>query len=439
MKKVLSILVVLMMLIGVTPTKIYAEDFEQMGNKAMNSYDEVKRTLANVAEVSQDAQNHINIKLTKNIKGRLNFTIKGAYIVFDANGKTIDGSNCLEAICLEHNMGITLILKGNGTYIRGSNYSVFAGSGSQENNNENVIYIQSATLKGNPGVNGNGKIIVQATNGYECMVTKDGENYFSQSIWSEEPFKNEDLHHTGTAADHVFVIKQVKHTHVMDQEVEKSEYLKQMATCVTPGIYYKSCVCGYSTKSDAAVFYTNALGHGYTKEIYSAFLRSKASNCQEHDTYWYVCTRCGKTSTVDFFEDTQSSGSHQYASELKASPTHHYYACTVEGCASVNNMEKHTASKWIIDEEATTSKEGLKHQECTVCHYVMQTSTIAKLNPEVKPTMTTENKTETKKQETKDNQTVKTGDPTNILEAMVLLVCSVIAIVIIKKRSERKE
>ena len=30
MKKVLSILVVLMMLIGVTPTKIYAEDFEQI-------------------------------------------------------------------------------------------------------------------------------------------------------------------------------------------------------------------------------------------------------------------------------------------------------------------------------------------------------------------------------------------------------------------------
>ena len=55
MKKVLSILVVLMMLIGVTPTKIYAEDFEQMGNKAMNSYDKVESTLANVAEVSQDA------------------------------------------------------------------------------------------------------------------------------------------------------------------------------------------------------------------------------------------------------------------------------------------------------------------------------------------------------------------------------------------------
>ncbi|MFQ9072598.1 MAG: hypothetical protein ACLR43_07555 [Faecalibacillus faecis] len=35
------------------------------------------------------------------------------------------------------------------------------------------------------------------------------------------------------------------------------------------------------------------LGHAYI-ELESTILREKATNCKEHDTYWYVCSRCGK-------------------------------------------------------------------------------------------------------------------------------------------------
>ncbi len=47
-------------------------------------------------------------------------------------------------------------------------------------------------------------------------------------------------------------------------EVESSKYLKQAATCVTPGIYYKSCTCGAKSNSE---FYTGHLGHDYTVKV----------------------------------------------------------------------------------------------------------------------------------------------------------------------------
>ena len=39
----------------------------------------------------------------------------------------------------------------------------------------------------------------------------------------------------------------------------------------------------------------------------------------------------------------------------------------------------HTSSDWIIDEEATYEADGSKHKECTVCHEVLETSTIPML------------------------------------------------------------
>ena len=50
----------------------------------------------------------------------------------------------------------------------------------------------------------------------------------------------------------------------------------------------------------------------------------------------------------------------------------------------------HTPSDWIIDKQPTSSSEGLKHKECTVCHKVLETGKIAKIEiiiqPEATPT-----------------------------------------------------
>lgn len=188
--------------------------------------------------------------------------------------------------------------------------------------------------------------------------------------------------------------------HVYDQEVESSEYLATPATCMTPARYYKSCICGAKGTEAFAATGTH-LGHAYIEVKNSQFLREKATNCKEHDTYWYVCSRCGKTSkTINkYYEDKDSKG-------------------------------EHISSDWIIDQQPTVAKEGSKHKECTVCKEVLETEKIAKL----------ENvKTETKKEETaskketkvESKKAVTTGDNTNSIVPMALLGISLLGIYMI--------
>ncbi len=191
-----------------------------------------------------------------------------------------------------------------------------------------------------------------------------------------------------------------KGNHVYDQEVESSEYLATPATCMTPARYYKSCICGAKGTEAFAATGTH-LGHAYIEVKNPQFLREKATNCKEHDTYWYVCSRCAKTSkTINkYYEDKDSKG-------------------------------EHISSDWIIDQQPTVAKEGSKHKECTVCKEVLETEKIAKL----------ENvKTETKKEETaskketkvESKKAVTTGDNTNSIVPMALLGISLLGIYII--------
>lgn len=191
-----------------------------------------------------------------------------------------------------------------------------------------------------------------------------------------------------------------KGNHVYDQEVESSEYLATPAACMTPARYYKSYICGAKGTEAFAATGTH-LGHAYIEVKNPQFLREKATNCKEHDTYWYVCSRCGKTSkTINkYYEDKDSKG-------------------------------EHISSDWIIDQQPTVAKEGSKHKECTVCKEVLETEKIAKL----------ENvKTETKKEETASKKEIKveskkaviTGDNTNSIVPIVLLGISLLGIYMI--------
>lgn len=200
-------------------------------------------------------------------------------------------------------------------------------------------------------------------------------------------------------------IKAVWEEHTFDQklkEVNGVSTLKDKATCTTNAIYYKSCACGQVSTTETFEDKDTKLGHEYTKQIKDAkYLKSQGSNCQEHDAYWYVCSRCGKTSkTINkYYEDKDSKG-------------------------------EHISSDWIIDQQPTVAKEGSKHKECTVCKEVLETEKIAKL----------ENvKTETKKEETASKKEIKveskkavtTGDNTNSIVPMVLLGISLLGIYMI--------
>lgn len=200
-------------------------------------------------------------------------------------------------------------------------------------------------------------------------------------------------------------IKAVWEEHTFDQklkEVNGVSTLKDKATCTTNAIYYKSCTCGQVSTTETFEDKDTKLGHEYTKQIKDAkYLKSQGSNCQEHDAYWYACSRCGKTSkTINkYYEDKDSKG-------------------------------EHISSDWIIDQQPTVAKEGSKHKECTVCKEVLETEKIAKL----------ENvKTETKKEETaskketkvESKKAVTTGDNTNDIVPMALLGISLLGIYMI--------
>ena len=357
-RKILSIMLVFLMMISFLPTNIYANDeTKNIGQLSVTNYEQLKNGLGDAADVSLDADGHINIKLNKNLKGQLKLAIRGAYYVFDANGKTLDGdceTSTLgyvpESLCLEH--------------------------------------------EGSIGSNGGEDVRTQLQDGYECyLATKNGKNLFDAENTKENKIEVRSL----DFSEDVYVFEQ--HNHVYNQEVESSKYLKQAATCVTPGIYYKSCTCGAKSNSE---FYTGHLGHDYTVKVKKeAYLKSKAKDCTEHDVYWYVCSRCGKTSTTLSYADLDSK-------------------------------VDHVSSDWIIDKEATLESDGSKHKECTVCKEVLETEKIAKL--ENKATVTPTVKKEEIKTETKTaTQAVKTGDNTNIIEVVCLLVFSLVVLTFVRK------
>lgn len=98
-------------------------------------------------------------------------------------------------------------------------------------------------------------------------------------------------------------IKAVWEEHTFDQklkEVNGVSTLKDKATCTTNAIYYKSCACGQVSTTETFEDKDTKLGHEYTKQIKDAkYLKSQGSNCQEHDVYWYACSRCDVSAKDD--------------------------------------------------------------------------------------------------------------------------------------------
>lgn len=82
--KILSIMLVFLMMISFLPTNIYADDdTKTIDQLVVTSYEQLVNGLGDAADVEQDTDGHINIKLKKNLKGQLKLNIQGAYYVFD--------------------------------------------------------------------------------------------------------------------------------------------------------------------------------------------------------------------------------------------------------------------------------------------------------------------------------------------------------------------
>ena len=123
-------------------------------------------------------------------------------------------------------------------------------------------------------------------------------------------------------------IKAVWEEHTFDQklkEVNGVSTLKDKATCTTNAIYYKSCTCGQVSTTETFEDKDTKLGHEYTKQIKDAkYLKSQGSNCQEHDAYWYACSRCDVSAkddenAQDKYYESAEVGNHVYDQEVESS------------------------------------------------------------------------------------------------------------------------
>lgn len=98
---------------------------------------------------------------------------------------------------------------------------------------------------------------------------------------------------------------------------------------------------------------------------------------------------------------------HQYSNQWTSDATNHWHACQ---CGEKSDLSAHQF-QWVIDQEATTTKTGLKHQECATCGYQTAAVSIPKKSaPTVSvkdSTVTVSNKSQTTKLDVKADKDAK--------------------------------
>ncbi len=146
MKRLLSVVLALAMLMMLVPTVVFAEGASSpvnIGNICAEQLSDLEALAASYPSAVQVNTNDdiITIKLLSDITGRIELDIPNADFIFDANGKTFSGENQNEAICLENAADCTVTLTGNGTFSTGRNNTFFVGD-------NNDLFIESATISG---------------------------------------------------------------------------------------------------------------------------------------------------------------------------------------------------------------------------------------------------------------------------------------------------
>ena len=91
--------------------------------------------------------------------------------------------------------------------------------------------------------------------------------------------------------------------------------------------------------------------------------------------------------------------SHIWAKTWSSDTTHHWHACTVDGCSITENADKdgyaaHTEDSGTVTTPPTQETAGVRTYKCSVCGYVMRTEEVEKLPPTHEHTYGTDWKTD---------------------------------------------
>ena len=211
------------------------------------------------------------------------------------------------------------------------------------------------------------------------------------------------------------IIPALTHTHQYS-EVVKDEYIKTVATCTEPAVYYKSCECG-ETSTDTFTS-GNALGHdfivlqhdenqhwkkcsrcdvtdiksdhdydseqdnicnvcGYNRGIAPGHTHTlikvdgTPATCTEEGVkdYW-KCSECGKLfeneqGTAEITDTGIPAKGHSYSSVWSSDTACHWHQCIA--CIAETDKAAHIWGTGVITTPPTTTEEGIKTYTCEVC------------------------------------------------------------------------
>ena len=176
--------------------------------------------------------------------------------------------------------------------------------------------------------------------------------------------------------------------HEFNQEVVDDKYLVSAATCTSPALYYKSCVCGLAGTETFS--YGQATGHSFSDKWSSDENQHwQAATC-EHTTerikvaehIWspgeitvqptattkgvktYTCTVCGRTRTEEVEPSTHQ---HTFTDKWSGNTTYHWHEATCEHSNVVSGLGEHSWGQGVQTVAPTHTTNGTKVYTCSVC------------------------------------------------------------------------
>ena len=173
------------------------------------------------------------------------------------------------------------------------------------------------------------------------------------------------------------IVKQeeiAKIPHDFSKEIMTAEYLKSVATCAEPAVYYKCCSrCGKATPDKT--FNGKQLDHKFTKKIEGIATKDKDATCTEPATYFYSCEACGEIGKEEEPYTYGSALGHEW-SDWKNNPDGKTMTrtckrnCTETTCINGKDGKPQHSLKLVPAKAATCTTDGYDaYWECENCDY----------------------------------------------------------------------
>lgn len=164
----------------------------------------------------------------------------------------------------------------------------------------------------------------------------------------------------------------------------------------------------------------------------SDWITDTAATATTDGTKHKECTECKRVLETGTIPATGSGEhTHSYSSDWKSDSINHWHECS---CGVKDDVAAHSF-KWVIDKEATATKKGTKHEECKVCGYQRPAVEIPATGSTTKPNNPTESNPNTGALD----DVPQTGDNSNMILWIVLLLASGLGVTGTVVYSKRKK